>query len=109
MFRLLVVLPVVIVLVALGVANDHDVRLGLDPFRPADPVLSLVLPFYAWLLAALIIGVVVGGTATWLTQAGWRRSARSRDTEARRWQAEADRLRRERELEASRQVVPAGR
>lgn len=108
-FRLLVALPVVVVLVALGVANDHDVRLALDPFRPADPVLSLVLPFYAWLLAALIVGVVVGGTATWLTQARWRRSARRRDADARRWRGEADRLQRERKLEASRQVVPAGR
>src|SRR5262245_9823853 len=109
MFRLLVVLPVVIVLVALGVANDHDVRLALDPFRTADPVLSLVLPFYAWLLAALIVGVVVGGTATWLTQARWRRNSRRRDAEAQRWRAEADRLQRERELETSRQLAPANR
>jgi len=106
-----VVLPLVVILVTLGVTNVHDVRLALDPFRPADPVLSVVLPFYAWLLAALIVGVVIGGLATWLTQARWRHSARRRDAEARRWRAEADRLHREREreLEASRQVVPAGR
>jgi hypothetical protein len=36
-------------------------------------VLSLVLPFYWWLLGALIVGVAVGGTATWLMQARWRR------------------------------------
>jgi hypothetical protein len=109
--RFLVVLPVVAVLVALGIANVHDVRLALDPFRPADPALSIVLPFYVWLLAALIVGVVIGGLATWLTQARWRRSARRNDAEARRWRAEADRLHheRERELEVSRQVVPAGR
>ena len=109
--RFVVILPAVVVLVALGVANVHDVRLALDPFRPADPVLSIVLPFYAWLLAALILGVVIGGLATWLTQARWRRSARRRDAEARGWRAEADRLQREREreLETSRQVVPAGR
>jgi hypothetical protein len=109
--RIVVVLPVVVVMVALGVANVHDVRLALDPFRPSDPVLSIVLPFYVWLLTALTIGVVIGGLATWLTQAGWRRSARRRDVEARRWRAEADRLQREREreLHASRQVAPAGR
>jgi hypothetical protein len=61
------------VLVAVGVANSHSVRLSLDPFRPDDPVLSLVLPFYWWLLGALILGVTVGGMATWLMQARWRR------------------------------------
>jgi hypothetical protein len=109
--RLVVLLPIVVVLAALGVANIHDVRLALDPFRPDDPVLSVVLPFYVWLLAALIAGVIIGGTATWVSQARWRRSARRGDAEARRWQAEADRLQHEheRQPEASRQVVPAGR
>jgi hypothetical protein len=108
--RFVVAVPVVVVLAALGVANIHDVRLALDPFRPDDPALSIVLPFYVWLLAALIVGVVTGGLATWLTQAHWRRIARRQDEEARRWRAEADRLHREREqqLEA-RQLVPAGR
>jgi hypothetical protein len=106
-----VAVPVVVALAALGVANIHEVRLALDPFRPDDPALSIVLPFYAWLLAALIVGVVTGGLATWLTQAHWRRSARRQDAEARRWRAEADRLHREREqqLEAVRPAVPAGR
>jgi hypothetical protein len=109
--RLLVLLPLVVVVVALGVANVHDVRLALDPFRPDDPALSIVAPFYFWLLAALIAGVFIGGMATWLTQARWRRSARRRDAEAQLWRAETDRPReeRERQLEASRQVVPAGR
>jgi hypothetical protein len=109
--RLAVALPIVGVLVALGIANIHEVRLALDPFRPDDPVLAIVLPFYVWLLAALIAGVVIGGAATWLTQAHWRRSARAQDAEARRWRAEADRLNREheQELETGRHVVPAGR
>jgi MFS superfamily sulfate permease-like transporter len=107
--RFVVAVPAVVVLVALGVANIHDVRLALDPFRPDDPALSIVLPFYVWLLTALTIGVVVGGLATWMTQATWRRSARRQDAEAQRWHAEADRLHRERELEASPQALPAGR
>ena len=76
--RLVVILPAVAVLAAIGLANTQDVRLALDPFRPDDPALSLVLPFYVWLLAALILGVVVGGLATWAPQARWRRSARAR-------------------------------
>jgi uncharacterized integral membrane protein len=106
-----VAFPVAILLITLAVANRHGVRLVLDPFRPADPVISLVLPFYAYLFGALLIGVVIGGAATWMTQAGRRRNARQRAAEAHRWQAEADRLTRERdrELEASRQLVAAGR
>jgi len=109
--RLLVALPVAVVLITLAVANRHAVRLILDPFRPDDPVVSLVLPFYAYLFAALIIGVLTGGSAAWLAQSRWRRAARRRATEAVRWQAEADRLTRERDrqLSAAAPLAPAPR
>jgi uncharacterized protein HemY len=89
--RLVVFLPAVAVIAAIGLANTQDVRLALDPFRPEDPALSLVLPFYVWLLAALILGVFIGGMATWASQARWRRGAR-------RGEAAADRIVRERQL-----------
>ncbi len=97
---LLVAFPAAAILVTLAVANRHAVRLVLDPFRPEDPVLSIDLPFYAYLLIALVIGVALGGTATWMTQSRWRRTARRRAQEALRWQAEADRLARERDQAA---------
>jgi uncharacterized integral membrane protein len=103
--RLVVLLPAVVVLAAIGVANTHAVRLALDPFRPDDPVLALVLPFYAWLLGALILGVLIGGLATWLAQARWRRTARRGAAETQRWKTEADRLNRERRSEPARQLV----
>jgi uncharacterized protein HemY len=108
---LVVAFPAAVVLITLAIANRHRVRLVLDPFRPADPTISLVLPFYAYLFAALLLGVVIGGLATWLTQAQWRRNARQRSAEAHRWQAEADRLSRERDrdLEASRNLRLANR
>src|SRR5690349_22528135 len=94
---ILVALPVAVLLITLSVANRHGVRLVLDPFRPDEPVLSLVLPFYAYLIGMLVIGIVIGGLATWVTQARWRRTARRRAAEAQRWQSEADRLARERQ------------
>lgn len=108
---LLVALPAAIVLITLAVSNRHAVRLILDPFRPDDPVLFLVLPLYAYLLTALIMGVLLGGAAAWLAQRRWRRLARHRATEAVRWQAEADRLMRERErpLASPPQLAPARR
>ncbi len=84
-------------LVTLAVANRHAVRLNLDPFNPADPILVAQLPFYAYLFGMLIIGVVMGGLATWITQRRWRRIARVRAQDAARWRAEADRLSRERD------------
>jgi hypothetical protein len=98
---LLLAIPAGLVLVTLAIANRHAVRLVLDPFRPDSPVLSVVLPFYAYIFGALLAGVLLGGFATWLSQGRWRRAARQRAGEARRWQTEADRLTRERDAEVS--------
>jgi hypothetical protein len=87
-----VVLPAAVFCITLAVINDHAVRLVLDPFRPDRPVLSLVLPFYLYLLGALITGILIGGAAVWRAQAPWRRAARRRAGEAQRWRAEAERL-----------------
>jgi uncharacterized integral membrane protein len=94
---LLIAIPVAVVLVTLAVANRHEVRLVLDPFRPETPVVYLSLPFYAYFFVAVLIGVVVGGVAMWASQGRWRKSARSKAKEAARWHAEADRLTRERD------------
>ena len=106
-----VAFPIGLLLVTLAVSNGHRVRLVLDPFRPDEPVLSVVLPFYAYLNAALLDGVVLGGVEMWMTQGRWRRNARRRGADAVRWQAEADRLTRERDKQvaAVRQLAPADR
>lgn len=104
MFRrilaLLIGFPLGIILVAIAVSNRQPVDLILDPFRPETPALSIVLPFYIYLMAALVLGVILGGVATWMGQSRWRQTARSQGRRAARWQAEADRLAREREAAA---------
>lgn len=100
---LLIALPAGLLLVTLAVVNRHDVRLVLDPFNPETPVISLVAPFYVYLFVTLLIGVILGGIAMWLSQARWRRSARTQGKAAARWQAEADRLTRERDAQAAAQ------
>lgn len=106
-----IALPIGLLLVTIALANRHAVQMVLDPFRPANPVVSLVLPFYVYLIVALLAGVVLGGAATWRAQARWRRNARRSATEAQRWHAEADRLGRERERshDTQRQLLPANR
>ncbi|WP_111349687.1 DUF1049 domain-containing protein [Acuticoccus sediminis] len=53
------------VLVGVAVANRHTVVLYLDPLR--DPGRSVEVPVYAALLAALALGVLLGGVATRLS------------------------------------------
>lgn len=98
---LLIAFPAGVLLVTLAVVNRHEVRLVLDPFRPETPVVSLVMPFYAYLFIALLLGVLLGGTAVWLSQSRWRRDARQHGRSAARWHAEADRLTRERDVTAA--------
>lgn len=100
----LVVLPAGVVLVAFAVANRHGARLVLDPFARSDPALALEAPLFLLLFAAVILGVVIGGAATWLAQGRWRRLARRRGREAAEWRREADRLKREREDAAQRRL-----
>ena len=100
-----------VLLVTLAVANRHAARLVLDPFNPQNPVISLELPFYGYLLGVLILGVMLGGVAAWLSQGKWRHLARLRTVEAVRWKAEAERLTRERDAGVSerKRLAVAGR
>ncbi len=111
LISLLVAFPLGIALVAIALSNRHGVNLILDPFNPEAPALSVTLPFYAYLIGALVVGVILGGLATWLGQSRWRRTARVQGQRAQRFEAEADRLTREREADVARskQLALAGR
>jgi uncharacterized integral membrane protein len=97
-FWLLLAIPAAIALVTMAMANRHAVMLSLDPFRPEAPVLSIELPFFVYLFAAMLLGVVLGGIATWFNQSQHRRTAQLRTMDAMKWQAEHDRLARERDV-----------
>ena len=99
-----------VVLIALALTNRHQVTLKLDPFNPDNPIVSIPAPFYWFLFAAIILGIVLGGLATWFSQGKWRYTARRRTQEAARWRAEAERLTRERDegVSAAKRLVAAG-
>ena len=104
----LLVLAAVIVIVTLAVANRQTALLILDPFNADNPAFSIELPLFILLFAALIAGILLGGVATWLTQAKWRRTARQRTKESNRWRSEADRLMQERDMEHKAQLTAIG-
>lgn len=87
--------PGAAILIALAVANRHDVSFKLDPLRPDNPAISVSLPLYAYIFAALIVGMLIGGALTWLGQGKFRRKLRERTHDAYRWHSEAANLKRE--------------
>jgi uncharacterized integral membrane protein len=89
----LVLLPVAILVVLLAVANRAPVTLSLDPFSQEAPEFSAQVPLFAVIFAAVMLGVVIGGTATWLSQSRHRQGRRHARREARHLREEADRLR----------------
>ncbi|MGD9737787.1 MAG: LapA family protein [Bauldia sp.] len=88
--KLLLLLPIVIVVVALSVANRHTVLFSVDPFAETDPALSVNVPLFWLLFGALAIGVLLGGVAAWLRQGKWRRAARHDHAELERMKRTAE-------------------
>lgn len=77
LLSILIGLPLSILAVALAVANRKPVTVSLDPFAPDTPALSVTLPLFAVVFAALIVGVIAGGVVTWARQGRFRREARA--------------------------------
>lgn len=62
---LLITLPVIIVVVALALANRLPVRLSVDPFNTTAPAYSIELPLFIVLFVAIFIGILIGGAVAW--------------------------------------------
>ncbi|HLO76923.1 MAG TPA: lipopolysaccharide assembly protein LapA domain-containing protein [Magnetospirillum sp.] len=67
----LLALPLSLLAVVFAVANRHDLRLDLWPLP-----WSLDLPVYLAVLGPLVLGMVLGGLATWLAGHRTRTAAR---------------------------------
>ncbi|MEJ8570531.1 LapA family protein [Microbaculum marinum] len=104
--QFLIYLPLAVILIVLSVANRHPVTISLDPFNGTDPAVSVTLPLFLIIFAALLVGVVVGGTAAWLSQGKWRRRARVHRQEAARARYRLDETRRKQADEAGAPGLP---
>ncbi len=89
-----VLVPLAIIIIAFAVANRQNVTVSLDPFNPDVPAASLTEPLFVVLLGVLILGVIIGGIASWLRQARWRRNARRLEREVSHLRAEIEVLQR---------------
>lgn len=86
--KAIILVPLAIIAIVFAVANRQIVTISFDPFSSDNPAFALSAPLFLTIILMLIVGVILGGVATWITQ-GQNRSA------LRHANADADRLRRE--------------
>ncbi len=72
----LIFVPIAVILIALAVSNRTSTSFTIDPFNPGNPALTMELPLFIWLFAALAAGMMIGSIATWLKQGKHRRAMR---------------------------------
>jgi len=71
----IILVPLAIIIVAFAVANRQMVTVSFDPLGDT-PAASLSMPLFELILGLLIVGVIIGGLASWLGQGKWRGAAR---------------------------------
>jgi uncharacterized integral membrane protein len=92
-FNAVILIPLGVIFVVFAVANRHMVTVSFDPFNSSDPALGFTLPLFAVIIVVAVLGVVAGGSATWLNQRRWRRAARQHEADAREMRAQLADLR----------------
>ena len=68
----IVLVPLAVVIIAFAVANRRIVTVSFDPFSAGEPAASVTLPLFVLVILLLIVGVLIGGLASWLRQGKWR-------------------------------------
>ncbi|MBD8066365.1 LapA family protein [Devosia sp. PTR5] len=93
----LVLVPLCALLVAFALANRHLVAVNLNPFVGPAPETAdgYGIPLFVILYVVLLIGVLLGGIATWFAQGPHRKRERHWRKEARMLQEELETLRRQ--------------
>ncbi len=85
-----ILLPILIAVVLLAVANGQMVTVHLNPFDSGDPVLKVDLPLYQIGFILFVLGALIGGLVAWMSRLKYRRRERER-REASLFQARAER------------------
>lgn len=92
-FKALILVPVALVVVLFSVANRASVRVSFDPISRDAPTLAYDVPLFAVVLAALAVGILIGGLASWIAQGKHRKVARRNRREVEALRDEAQMLR----------------
>ncbi len=92
-FKMLFAIPVAFAIILFAVANRQIVRVSFDPLSREAPSVFLDVPLFVVALAALAVGIVAGGFASWLAQGRHRKAERRLKREVGRLSVETDALR----------------
>jgi uncharacterized integral membrane protein len=92
----LVLVPLSVILIGFALANRQLVSLNFNPFNPTTGLAApgAGVPMFLVLYAVLLVGVVLGGLATWLAQGPHRQRERHWRREAQQLTREIEKLRR---------------
>jgi uncharacterized integral membrane protein len=92
-----VLVPLCAVLIVFALANRQLVVVNFNPLVPSDALVApgVGMPLFVVIFGVLLVGVVLGGIATWFAQRPHRRDERH-------YKRETERL--HRELEVARRV-----
>ena len=89
--KVIILVPLALLAVAFAVGNRGNVSLSFDPF--SDTPYTVDVPLFVVVFAALILGVLIGGIATWLGQGRHRKAARMHRRDVERLRSDLDRMR----------------
>ena len=91
-----VLVPLCIVLIVFALANRQLVVVNFNPLVPSEALTTpgVGVPLFLVLFTVLLVGVVLGGIATWFAQSQHRRDERTWRRETERLNREVDALRR---------------
>jgi uncharacterized integral membrane protein len=91
LLKWVVLLPILVAVVLLAVANDQTITVHLNPFNVDDPVLRVNLALYQLAFGLFVLGALIGALVTWAGQHKYRSRSRHRKDEAQFWQSRAER------------------
>jgi uncharacterized integral membrane protein len=91
-----VLVPLCLGLILFALANRHFVAISFNPFVSTDTVVApgYGVPLFVVLYIVLLVGVLLGGIATWFAQARHRRGEKHWRREAHQLNGELEALRR---------------
>jgi uncharacterized integral membrane protein len=99
----IILVPLCLVLIVFALANRQLVVVNFNPLVPSESLTTpgVGVPLFLVLFTVLLLGVVLGGIATWFAQSPHRREERTWRREAERLNREVDALKRAPSLPAS--------
>ena len=88
-----ILVPLAALIIAFAVANRQIVTVSFDPFDTVHPAYAASLPLFVLIFVLVILGVLLGGVATWLRQGRWAWAARRAEKQNLELRLELDRVR----------------